>query len=736
MNLRQVFFSTLQVWITTCCLSSNLSAQCSEPVFAGNDTSSCNLTYELVGTPAGGTWSGWCGWSSGPIHIADPTADRTIVSVPRCGPYNLIYTVDTPECSGSDTLLIRFDDPSFPTQIFTNTITLDYAPEDCPTSLTSECTGELIISNEPPARAQWTFLTEWVADKTLISSDVTDFTVCTVPEISYIEEHEIITGLLVRTPDSVNADNYQDVINDLVFNPDNSQSIISCIAPPSPECFIETELDSSIRIVPIEIGGQWTFKLEDGSCTPQTDTTFLTISGREYVFYSEPDTLESTSDSSTFFLREIVADTWLPTTETIELQRIWEPQWDYDTLVTYYMRTEFDENCLRCTDAVYDFGQITPPPIPEYTCSPTSLVFINTTSQAVSLQTCPEGEINFEGEMYAVGEYEVSRTDEFGCTRITSLIVTEYEVESETSIVEICFGETYDFNNQDLTETGTYVMTSMNAAGCEFKTTLELTVAENADVSLTAMICGGDTYDFDNQELTETGTYVMTSMNAVGCEFETTLELTVAENTDQNLHETICIGESYNFDNQLLSESGAYTMTSINDTGCESITTLNLLVATTSNQDSMAMICLGESFSFNNEEFTEAGTYVATSTNAAGCEITTTLELQIVESVDRAETVMICTGEFYDFDNQQLSEAGTYVATSTNAAGCEITTTLELQVVESVDRAETVMICTGEFYDFDNRQLSEAGTYVATSTNAAGCEITTTLELQVVENVD
>ncbi|MFK7934135.1 MAG: gliding motility-associated C-terminal domain-containing protein, partial [Saprospiraceae bacterium] len=255
------------------------------------------------------------------------------------------------------------------------------------------------------------------------------------------------------------------------------------------------------------------------------------------------------------------------------------------------------------------------------------------------------------------------------------------------------------------------------------------------DRAETEIICTGEFYDFDNQQLSEAGTYVATSTNAAGCEITTTLELQVVESVDRAETAMICTGESYEFDNQQLSEAGTYIATSTNAAGCEITTTLELQIVESVDRAETAMICTGETYNFDNQQLIEAGTYVATSTNAAGCEITMTLELQVVESVDRAETAMICTGETYNFDNQQLSEAGTYVATSMNAAGCEITTTLELQVVESLERNLNEVICTGDAYIFGNQVLTESGTYTMTNDNAAGCTTTTTLELRVNESL-
>jgi len=66
--------------------------------------------------------------------------------------------------------------------------------------------------------------------------------------------------------------------------------------------------------------------------------------------------------------------------------------------------------------------------------------------------------------------------------------------------------------------------------------------------------------------------------NAAGCDSIITLNLTVNQPSASTISQTICAPNSYTFDGQTLTTSGTYMDTLTNASGCDSIVTLNLTV--------------------------------------------------------------------------------------------------------------------------------------------------------------
>jgi hypothetical protein len=141
-------------------------------------------------------------------------------------------------------------------------------------------------------------------------------------------------------------------------------------------------------------------------------------------------------------------------------------------------------------------------------------------------------------------------------------------------------------------------------------------------------------------------------------------------------------------------------------------------------------ICQGESYSFNGNSYSVAGTYVDTLTSANGCDSVVTLELTVLPGATGSETASICEGESFQFNGNSYSVAGTYVDTLTAANGCDSVVTLELTVLPGATGSETASICQGDSFQFNGNSYSVAGTYVDTLTSANGCD--SILQLQLI----
>lgn len=102
-----------------------------------------------------------------------------------------------------------------------------------------------------------------------------------------------------------------------------------------------------------------------------------------------------------------------------------------------------------------------------------------------------------------------------------------------TSISEsICYGETYTWNGQTYSTTGEYTQEFTAVNGADSIVTLTLTVyPQTPDLTEDVTIDFGETYTWNNQEYTATGTYTITLQDANGCDYQATLNLTVNSNS-------------------------------------------------------------------------------------------------------------------------------------------------------------------------------------------------------------
>ncbi|MCB9329634.1 MAG: T9SS type A sorting domain-containing protein [Lewinellaceae bacterium] len=338
----------------------------------------------------------------------------------------------------------------------------------------------------------------------------------------------------------------------------------------------------------------------------------------------------------------------------------------------------------------------------------------------------------FDGlNLNAAGVYKAVFIAENGCDSTVTLSLEVLDAPVTEQEATICSNEQYDFYGEILNASGIYTQAFTAENGCDSSIVLNLIVLPVADITVNAQICEGNSYAFDGQDLNTSGTYQARFTSVDGCDSLVTLELQVLDTLITALQASICAGESYSFAGDALTAAGEYAVIYQSNGGCDSLIMLTLSVLPVSTAALEASICQGETYLFNGTELTDAGEYTAVLTNAAGCDSTVTLNLAVLPVSETALEASICQGEIYLFNGDELTEPGAYLATLTNVAGCDSILALTLTVLPVSETALEASICQGEMYLFNGDELTDAGAYTAVLTNAVGCDSTVTLVLSV-----
>ena len=73
-----------------------------------------------------------------------------------------------------------------------------------------------------------------------------------------------------------------------------------------------------------------------------------------------------------------------------------------------------------------------------------------------------------------------------------------------------------------------------------------------------------------------------------------------------------------------------------------------------------------------------------------------TITIEILEKIEvDLGTVVLCPGETYNFDGEELSQSGTYDVEDTAASGCDSITTV---TIEAVTLEEVNLTSQGEYF--------------------------------------
>jgi hypothetical protein len=310
------------------------------------------------------------------------------------------------------------------------------------------------------------------------------------------------------------------------------------------------------------------------------------------------------------------------------------------------------------------------------------------------------------------GIYTDTFVNSLGCDSIRTLNLTVRPVAIGTMSSSICAGSSYFFNGVNLTVAGAYRDTLVTSAGCDSFLTLNLSVVPFLTATINRSICSGTSYLFNGVNLTTAGVYKDTFRSVAGCDSILTLNLTVNATSTGTINRTICNGASYSFNGVNLTTSGTYKDTLVNATGCDSFVTLNLTVRPPSTGSITRVITVGSSYLFNGVNLTQPGTYRDTLTNSNGCDSVVTLILTVNTDI---ATVNSLTWKLNLYPNPAMGHASLSYELSREEAFMHIIMFNEQGQVVSEDML--LNLSTEGIYDMDLRKYAAGVYFVKVITN-------------------
>ena len=229
--------------------------------------------------------------------------------------------------------------------------------------------------------------------------------------------------------------------------------------------------------------------------------------------------------------------------------------------------------------------------------------------------------------------------------------------------------------------------------------------------TLNSAICGGDTFYVGPNAHTQAGAYSDTLTNADGCDSVVTLTLIVNHRYNDTLVQNICTGDSFSFAGIWHRTAGYYYDSLVTVNGCDSIIALNLIVNPPVTQTIHDTICTGDTVNFNGHAYTTTGIRRDTLTTVNGCDSIVVLNLIVRPILTSSISRSICRGGNFDFNGRNITAAGTYKDTLTTSLGCDSVVTLTLSYTADIPHYINAAICHGENYVFHGNTLTYSGVY-------------------------
>lgn len=176
-----------------------------------------------------------------------------------------------------------------------------------------------------------------------------------------------------------------------------------------------------------------------------------------------------------------------------------------------------------------------------------------------------------------------NRRDELLFLDDVVLSTPSFNEPTETTIVNqnSCSNELPLFwNGLEITNAGTYNATIETTEGCDSLVQLNLTITEAPESFQTLNLCENELpYTLNGIEIILAGDYQFSFPSSSNCDSIANYTITLASSYEQTLELTLCSDETpFNWQNQVLTESGNYSATFTSSSGCDSTINLTLVI--------------------------------------------------------------------------------------------------------------------------------------------------------------
>lgn len=354
---------------------------------------------------------------------------------------------------------------------------------------------------------------------------------------------------------------------------------------------------------------------------------------------------------------------------------------------------------------------------------------------SVNTQICNGDTVKVGNFNYTLaGTYLTPLTSIFGCDSIIRTSITVLPSSIENVEATLCKGDSIKIANVVYRNEGTYIQTSTGSNGCEDQLIIKIDILET-EFNNVISICQGDSIKVGNSIYKSDGIFTDRLISTFGCDSLITTILTVKNTSVFQQDIAFCQGDSIVVGNTVHKNTGNFIDTLINIVGCDSIVFTDIRVYPLPlpfNQN--LRICEGSSVVVGNHVYTSTGIFVDTLLSINGCDSIVNTSL-IVDQREYNVNAEICEGDFVNIGDQSFSSTGIFEVPFINDFGCDSIIVLNLIVNPTVATAQSFIICPGETINVGNNAYTNAGIYIDTLSGIKGCDsiVTTTITFNHVE---
>ena len=311
---------------------------------------------------------------------------------------------------------------------------------------------------------------------------------------------------------------------------------------------------------------------------------------------------------------------------------------------------------------------------------------------------------------------------ENGCAKVFYYPIRIIGSTTNTISVTQCDSYTVPSEDETYTESGVYLDTVVNSVGCDSILTINLTILESVEFAFDTDACYSYTVPSGDETYSNIGTLTVndTIPTSEGCDSVLVITVTIRDTTRAAI-DTITCATYVGGSGTVYNETGIYLDTNSNEFGCAKIDTINLTIIGNSFDTITPIVC--ETFtSVNGNSYTETGVYNDTfpELNQGGCDSIQVIDLTVNKILYDTIVASACDTYTSPSGNYTYNSTGTYEDTiyAANATVCDEFYTIHLTITSTIYDTLTVDAC--YTFTIGSTTYDTPGSYVVNDTVPAG----------------
>ena len=332
------------------------------------------------------------------------------------------------------------------------------------------------------------------------------------------------------------------------------------------------------------------------------------------------------------------------------------------------------------------------------------------------------------------GAYDQLLLSVTGCDSFLTVYVHVNDTLRDTIYQTVCAGQTISVNGQTYWKQGQYIQRLRDAqTDCYHNYVINLSVNDTIRDTIEPWICSGQVFRWNNVPYNIEGWYRQEFRTLEGCDSILHIHLIVGDTIRDTVYYSVCSGRTQTVNGITYSQTGWYSQKLKNFDDCDSLLYIHLTIEDTLRGHVYDTICYGQTYQFNGSTYYIPGTYSYVTRTRGGCDSIAYLHLHVNDTIITHVYDTVCVNGTVIYLDSAYSRTGLYPYHLQRANGCDSTVMLHIFVRDSIQSTFYDTICYNTTYYYDGRNLNQSGRYPKRFTSYTGCDSIVWLQLKVLD---